>query len=138
MHSDVTKLRQVLLNFLSNASKFTEVASSRFRHPDRERPAQRLAVFRVTTPALACRGTSLPSCSSAFTQADASTTRKFGGTGPRACRSQAFSVMLGGDIAVESEPGKGTSFTVIVPANCPASDVEGQAAAARQASPRAG
>ena len=51
----------------------------------------------------------------AFTQADASTTRKFGGTGLGLVISRNFCQMMGGDITVESEEGKGTKFTIVLP-----------------------
>ena len=54
-----------------------------------------------------------------FTQADASTTRKFGGTGLGLSLTKAFSAMLGGDVAVESYPGKGSAFTLMLPAEMP-------------------
>ena len=64
-----------------------------------------------------------------FTQADESTTRKFGGTGLGLALSRAFARLLGGDIAVESEDGRGTVFTLRVPAAVEAR-VDGAAAAA--------
>jgi signal transduction histidine kinase len=55
----------------------------------------------------------------AFTQADNSTSRKYGGTGLGLTISKEFCEMLGGNISVESEPGRGSVFTVKLPANAP-------------------
>ena len=124
MHSDATKLRQILLNFLSNAAKFTEqgtitLSATRITNAG---PVDWLS-FRVKDTGIGMSQEQLAKLFQRFTQADASTTRKFGGTGLGLSISKAFSVMLGGDIAVESDPGRGTSFTVIVPASCPAAEV---------------
>ncbi len=123
MHSDVTKLRQILLNFLSNAAKFTEngtitLSATRITNAG---PVDWLS-FRVRDTGIGMSPEQLTKLFQRFTQADASTTRKFGGTGLGLSISKAFGVMLGGDIAVDSEPGRGTSFTVTVPASCPAAD----------------
>ncbi len=120
MHSDVTKLRQILLNLLSNAAKFTEggtitLSATRI---DGAGPEEWLA-FRVSDTGIGMSEEQLAKLFLRFSQADASTTRKFGGTGLGLSISKAFGVMLGGDIAVESAMGRGTTFSVLVPANAP-------------------
>ncbi|WP_131196022.1 hybrid sensor histidine kinase/response regulator [Lichenihabitans psoromatis] len=117
MQSDVTKLRQILLNLLSNAAKFTEggtitLGATRIVGAG---PAQWLS-FRVSDTGIGMSAEQLEKLFLRFSQADASTTRKFGGTGLGLSISKAFSVMLGGDIAVESGLGQGSVFTVMVPA----------------------
>ena len=120
MHSDVTKLRQMLLNLLSNAAKFTEdgtitLSAARIPHPG---PGEWLA-FRVRDTGIGMSEEQVGRLFLRFSQADASTTRKFGGTGLGLSITKAFSTMLGGDIAVESAPGQGSTFTVTLPAILP-------------------
>ncbi len=117
MHTDVTKLRQILLNLLSNAAKFTEggtitLTATRIGGAG---PEAWLA-FRVSDTGLGMSEQQLGRLFLRFSQADASTTRKFGGTGLGLSLTKAFSLMLGGDIAVESAPGLGSTFTVMLPA----------------------
>jgi len=115
MHADVTKLRQTLFNLLSNASKFTEngtITLEVSRKPDEINP---LFIFRVADTGIGMNQEQLGKLFQAFTQADASTTRKYGGTGLGLAISRKFCQMMGGDITVESAPGKGSSFTVVLP-----------------------
>ncbi len=137
MHSDITKTRQVLLNLLSNAAKFTEggtitLYAEREVAPDLvggagEHQADRM-VFRVSDTGLGMTEEQLAKLFQRFQQADASTTRKFGGTGLGLSLTKAFSAMLGGDVEVESRSGQGSTFTVRLPARLPepAEDVEQQ------------
>ncbi len=116
MRGDLTKIRQTLFNLLSNASKFTErgrvnLTIERVRKPSGER-----IVFCVTDTGIGMNEEQLGRLFQAFTQADATTTRKFGGTGLGLVISRKFCQMMGGDIAVSSEPGKGTKFIVDLPA----------------------
>ena len=116
MTSDVTKLKQVLLNLLSNAAKFTEdgtitLAASRESWPNGEH-----VVFRVSDTGIGMTEDQLAKLFQRFQQADASTTRKFGGTGLGLSLTKAFADLLGGTVTVESLPGQGTSFTVDLPA----------------------
>ena len=116
MRTDVTKLRQILLNLLSNASKFTESGSiilSAMRVPGER--GDDWMVFRVADNGIGMDEEQLGRLFQRFSQADASTTRKYGGTGLGLSISKAFGMMLGGDLSVESAPGEGTTFTVFLP-----------------------
>ncbi len=139
MHSDVTKIRQVLLNLLSNAAKFTEngrvaLSASRITGGDGD-----WLVFRVADTGIGMTEEQLSRLFQRFTQADASTTRKFGGTGLGLSISKAFGTMLGGDLSVDSAPGEGSTFTVFLPATLPegliGTEGAGSAAAASEPHP---
>ena len=120
MHSDVTKTRQVLLNLLSNSAKFTKggtVTLSAERGPDRD--GRGWLTFRVSDTGIGMTEEQLAKLFQRFQQADASTTRKFGGTGLGLSLTRAFSTMLGGDVAVESVPGRGSTFTIRLPTVLP-------------------
>lgn len=114
-YSDMTRLRQIVFNLVSNAAKFTSDGTITMR-VTREVIAHsewlRIAIEDTgigMTPEQASR------VFQEFTQADASTTRKYGGTGLGLPISRHFSQMMGGDITVESEAGKGSTFTVLLP-----------------------
>ena len=117
MRSDVTRVRQVLLNLLSNAAKFTEngavtLAVERAPGPD---GADWLA-FAVSDTGIGMTEEQLAKLFRRFQQADASTTRQFGGTGLGLALTKAFAALLGGDVGVQSSPGQGSTFTVRLPA----------------------
>jgi len=115
MRSDVTRVRQVLLNLLSNASKFTskgEVGFAARREGDGD---QASVVFTVRDSGIGMTAEQMAKIFQPFTQADSSTTRKYGGTGLGLTISRRFCQMMGGDIRVESEHGKGSTFTVTLP-----------------------
>ncbi|MGK7311727.1 MAG: GAF domain-containing protein [Candidatus Longimicrobiales bacterium M2_2A_002] len=112
--TDVTKVRQILLNLLSNASKFTERGRIDLSvRPDGHRPDEFL--IRVADEGIGMTEEQLGRLFQAFSQADASVAKKYGGTGLGLVISRRFSQLLGGDIQVESEPGVGTTFTVRLP-----------------------
>ena len=118
MHSDVTKIRQVLLNLLSNAAKFTEggtitLSAERSPGPD----GTDWLGFAVGDTGIGLTEEQLAKLFQRFQQADASTTRKFGGTGLGLSLTKAFSSMLGGDVEVQSEAGRGSTFIVRLPAD---------------------
>jgi signal transduction histidine kinase/DNA-binding response OmpR family regulator len=116
MHADLTKVRQSLFNLLSNASKFT-VGGSIEVHVRRISIAAREWIeFRVTDSGIGMTPEQLAKVFDAFAQADASTTRKYGGTGLGLTITRKFCEMMDGSISVESEAGKGTSFTILLPA----------------------
>ena len=112
MRSDQTKLRQCLFNLLSNAAKFTE--GGRITLSGRRDGAN--LVFRVQDTGIGMTPEQLAKLFQRFTQADASTTRKFGGTGLGLAITRALCRLLGGDVAVQSETGHGSSFTITIPA----------------------
>ncbi|WP_062012867.1 response regulator [Aureimonas sp. AU4] len=115
MHSDITKLRQILLNLLSNAAKFTQGGTITLRA---ERRGDTL-VFSVCDTGIGMTPEQLERLFQRFAQADASTTRRFGGTGLGLSLTKAFSEMLGGGVSVESRPGEGSTFRLTVPARLP-------------------
>ncbi len=111
MHSDPVKLRQCLFNLLSNAAKFTEDGEVRLAIA---REGGRV-LFRVSDTGIGMTPEQQQRLFRRFAQADASTTRRFGGTGLGLALTRAFAAMLGGEIAVESEEGRGTTFTLTLP-----------------------
>jgi PAS domain S-box-containing protein len=115
IHADVTKVRQSLFNLLSNASKFTEKGTITLEVNRKWQDGFEIFRFAVSDTGIGMNKEQLGRMFQAFTQADASTTRKFGGTGLGLVISRNFCQMMGGDITVESEEGKGTTFTIILP-----------------------
>jgi PAS domain S-box-containing protein len=118
MHSDLTKVRQLLLNLLSNAGKFTEqgtitLAVERIARDDHQGEAM---MFRVTDTGIGMTPDQMDRLFEAFSQAEASTTSKFGGTGLGLAITRRFCHMMGGDVQVESTPGSGSAFTIRLPA----------------------
>jgi len=116
IHADVTKVRQSLFNLLSNASKFTEKGTITLDICRIWQEGSEIFRFEVADTGIGMNKEQLGRMFQAFTQADASTTRKFGGTGLGLVISRNFCQMMGGDITVESEEGKGTKFTITLPA----------------------
>jgi hypothetical protein len=114
MTADMTKVRQILLNLLSNASKFTEDGVVRVTaEPD---PSDPLAVrIAVVDTGIGMTEEQLGRIFEAFSQAEASTAKKYGGTGLGLVISRHFARMMGGDITVTSEEGVGTTFAVRLP-----------------------
>jgi signal transduction histidine kinase/CheY-like chemotaxis protein/nitrate/nitrite-specific signal transduction histidine kinase len=116
MRADVTRVRQALLNLASNAVKFTaqgEVTLAAARVAGDHGDA---IVLRVSDTGIGMTPEQIARLFQDFTQADASTTRKYGGTGLGLAISRRFCRMMGGDITVESEPGRGSTFTIRLPA----------------------
>jgi signal transduction histidine kinase/CheY-like chemotaxis protein len=117
MHSDQVKVRQILFNLLSNAAKFTKegrisVEARRLVGKDGDR-----LEFRVSDTGIGMTAEQTARLFQAFSQADASTTRHYGGTGLGLAITRHFCRMLGGDVTVASEPGKGSTFTITLPAS---------------------
>jgi signal transduction histidine kinase len=132
MHADMSKVRQVLLNLLSNAAKFTEHGTITMtvkkedltngrETEDRRNGAETLdcsaaIIFRVSDTGIGLTPEQMEHLFEAFKQADGSTTRKYGGAGLGLAISRRFCQMMGGDITVESAgPGHGSTFSVRLP-----------------------
>ncbi|PDT80085.1 response regulator [Sinorhizobium sp. BJ1] len=118
MHSDQTKLRQNLFNLLSNAAKFTNDGRVTLSARREGRADGDWLVFKVSDTGIGMTPEQQDRLFNAFTQADASTTRNYGGTGLGLSITRSFSRMIGGIVNVESEVGKGSVFTMEVPALC--------------------
>jgi len=119
MHADVTRVRQILFNLLSNASKFTErgtVTLEAVRETSKGRPE---IVFKVTDTGIGMTPDQQARLFHAFTQADASTSRRYGGTGLGLVISRRICQMMDGDISVQSELEQGSIFTVRLPVTVP-------------------
>ncbi len=114
MVGDPVRLRQVLLNLIGNAIKFTE--SGGITLSARCQPASQPELCRlelaVTDTGIGIPQDKLKLIFEAFTQADISTTRRFGGTGLGLSISNRLVGMMGGQISVSSQPGHGSTFTV--------------------------
>ena len=117
MYVDITKLRQILLNLLSNASKFTEQGTIIFKVTRITEHDNEWIRFQVSDTGIGLSQSQLQKLFKPFTQADGSTTRKYGGTGLGLVITKRFVEMMGGYISVTSACGQGTSFIVKIPAN---------------------
>jgi signal transduction histidine kinase/ActR/RegA family two-component response regulator len=119
--SDALRVRQVLMNLVSNAVKFTEHGSVSVRvtmvNPDNVTPRLR---FEVNDTGLGITPEQLARLFQPFVQADASTTRKFGGTGLGLTISLSIAKLLNGTITARSTPGKGSTFVFEMEARIPA------------------
>ena len=124
MHTDIVKLRQCLFNLLSNASKFTQDGRIGLTARRQGEGEEARLVFEVTDSGIGMTEEQVARLFQRFSQADETTTRKFGGTGLGLAITRAFSRLLGGDIAVSSQQGKGTTFTLTLPAIMPAVSAE--------------
>jgi len=116
MHADLTRVRQILLNLLGNASKFTSKGSVALTVTREESKQREFIVFAVRDSGIGMTPEQLARLFQPFTQADPSTTRKYGGTGLGLSISRRLSQLMNGTISVVSEPGMGSIFTVRIPA----------------------
>jgi CheY-like chemotaxis protein len=121
MNTDVTKLRQSLLNILGNATKFTKEGTVALHVARATSPGGvEQVVFTVKDSGIGMTAEQMGRLFQAFTQADSSTTRNYGGTGLGLTITRHFCTMLGGSIDVASVPGEGSTFTITLPAKGPA------------------
>jgi signal transduction histidine kinase len=115
MHTDITKLRQMLLNLLSNAAKFTEQGAICFQIDLKTQDDGEWINFCVGDDGIGMTEEQQNKLFQPFTQADASTTRRYGGTGLGLIITKQFAEMMGGSIEMQSEFGVGSSFTLSLP-----------------------
>ncbi len=115
MHTDMIKLRQCLFNLVSNASKFTERGTITVRAAE----SGGMVSFSVTDTGIGMTPEQVGRLFERFSQADVSTTRRFGGTGLGLAITRAFCRLLGGDVTVVSKQGEGSTFTITLPSIMP-------------------
>ncbi len=115
MTADLTKVRQALFNLLSNACKFTENGTITLRATRERLNGSEWINFSVIDSGIGMSTEQMSRVFEAFSQADASTTRKYGGTGLGLAITKRFCQMMQGDITVESQPGQGSTFVIQLP-----------------------
>jgi signal transduction histidine kinase len=115
LYADQMWLRQALLNLMSNANKFTERGTIRVEARQAQENGRECITIAVADTGIGMTPEQMGKLFQEFSQADASTTRKYGGTGLGLAISKRFCQMMGGDIEVESAPGKGSTFTIRLP-----------------------
>jgi signal transduction histidine kinase/CheY-like chemotaxis protein/HAMP domain-containing protein len=115
MYSDKDRVQQVLFNLLSNAVKFTEKGEIELTVTS----AAGQVFFAVRDTGIGIRSEDLPYIFTEFSQVVGSASRQYEGTGLGLAISQKSAGLLGGEIIVESEPGKGSIFTLVLPLRCP-------------------
>jgi signal transduction histidine kinase/CheY-like chemotaxis protein len=140
MRADLTKVRQALFNLLSNACKFTERGTVVLTVAREASDGRDWLVFGVSDTGIGMTPEQLARLFEAFSQADAATTRKYGGTGLGLALSRRLCRMMGGDVTVESEADRGSTFSIRLPAQVvePAEQRPVPAAVAERSEPVAG
>jgi CheY-like chemotaxis protein len=116
MHADVTKVRQILFNLMSNAAKFTSDGTITLFGERRKEASGDIIRLGVSDDGIGIPGDKLDRIFEEFSQADDSTTKNFGGTGLGLALVRRFCHMMGGEIWVESTEGEGSSFILELPA----------------------
>jgi signal transduction histidine kinase/CheY-like chemotaxis protein len=130
IHADLTRVRQVLFNLLSNAAKFTQHGRVRLEVVPLRLSGREWVEFAVADTGIGLTPEQQRRLFQSFSQADPSTSRKYGGTGLGLVISRRFAQLMGGDIQLQSELGRGSVFTVRLPRESePARPAPGHAAA---------
>jgi signal transduction histidine kinase/CheY-like chemotaxis protein len=127
MRADVSKVRQGLFNLVSNAAKFTHHGRIHVTAERQRMDGTEWIVFRVSDTGIGLSAEQIVRLFQPFTQADASTTRKFGGTGLGLALTRRFCQMMRGDVTVHSVPNEGSVFSIKLPAVVPESPTEAAA-----------
>jgi signal transduction histidine kinase len=115
MRADQTRFRQSLLNLASNANKFTEKGTITIAAHEERENGRDWITLAVADTGIGMTAEQMGKLFQEFSQAEASTARKYGGTGLGLAISKRFCQMMGGDITVESEPGRGSTFMIRLP-----------------------
>jgi signal transduction histidine kinase len=122
MTTDRMKLKQILVNLVGNALKFTKEGGVTIS----AEPSGPLVRIRVKDTGIGIKPEDIPFLFQEFKQADLAAVREFGGTGLGLAITRKLSSLLGGSVTVESEPGKGSLFTVAIPLEPPPAAKEAQ------------
>jgi signal transduction histidine kinase len=119
-YADLQKLRQSVLNLVNNACKFTENGEVEVKVERVAEQGREWTEVRVKDTGIGIAAEHLGRLFQPFTQVDGSATRRYSGTGLGLAISQKFCHMMGGNITVQSAPGRGSCFALRVPAHAPA------------------
>ncbi|MBX3173974.1 MAG: response regulator [Gemmatimonadaceae bacterium] len=134
MHADLVKVRQMMLNLLSNACKFTEDGTIGLELHREATPIGDALLVRVRDSGIGMTPDQLGKLFESFSQAESSTSRRYGGTGLGLALTRRFGEMMGGTITVESTPGEGSTFTMRLPMRVdPSRRAQAPAAASQRA-----
>jgi signal transduction histidine kinase/HAMP domain-containing protein/ActR/RegA family two-component response regulator len=138
LFTDRQRLRQILHNLMSNAVKFTDRGRVELRIAAAGAPgaAEPVLAFSVTDTGVGISEQNLEVIFGAFQQGDGTTSRRYGGTGLGLAICRELAAQLGGRIAAESVPGEGSTFTLYLPATCPAAGDDAPLAPQAAALPR--
>jgi signal transduction histidine kinase len=115
IHADQTRFRQSLLNLASNANKFTEKGTISIAARQGQENGRDWITLEVADTGIGMTPEQMGRLFQEFSQASSATASKYGGTGLGLAISKRFCQMMGGDITVESKPGKGSTFTIRLP-----------------------
>jgi signal transduction histidine kinase len=115
LHADQMRLRQALLNLLSNANKFTDHGTITIDARQGQEGSRDWVTIAVADTGIGMTPDQMGKLFQEFSQASSTTASKYGGTGLGLAISRRFCQMMGGDITVESEPGRGSTFTIRLP-----------------------
>jgi signal transduction histidine kinase len=118
MNADATKLKQILFNLLGNAAKFTHNGLITLTAKNYLQDKNERVIFSVSDTGIGLTPEQIKKLFRQFSQADASTTRKYGGTGLGLVISRSFCEMMGGQLRVDSEINNGSTFTIDLPMDC--------------------